>query len=79
MESLKLYETSLNEIKAIEKKMAFDQVTINMYKLDGKTKEELTNSISSVLANRKEAIIDTIQGVKWKWVIIPAKHMMDLR
>lgn len=64
MESLKLYETSLNEIKAIEKRMAFDQVTINMYKLDGKTKEELTNSISSVLANRKEAIIDTIQGVK---------------
>ena len=27
MESLKLYETSLNEIKAIEKRMAFEQIT----------------------------------------------------
>ena len=64
MESLKLYETSLNEIKAIEKRMAFDQITINMYKLDGKTKDELTNAISKVLASRKASIIDTIQGVK---------------
>ena len=64
MESLKLYETSLNEIKSIEKRMSFDQVTINMNKLDGRTREALTNAISVVLADRKSQILDTIQGIK---------------
>ena len=63
MESLKLYEASLNEIKSIEKRMSFDQVTINMNKLDGVTKDALINAISVVLAERKSKILDTIQGI----------------
>ena len=63
MESIKTYETCLNELKSIEKRMSFDQVTINMNKLDSKTKEDLINSLSVVIARRKQAVIDTIQGV----------------
>lgn len=62
MQSKRVYETSLNEIKAIEKRLAFDTVTINMGKLDGQTKNDMIQAIANVLASRKQAVIDTIAG-----------------
>ena len=64
MDSIKTYESSLQEIKAIEKRMCFDELTINFNRLDGKTKEDIINTLSNTIARRKQAIIDTIQGVK---------------
>lgn len=62
MVSIKTYETSLNEMKAIEKRLAFDTVTINMSKLDGQTKNDMIQAIANVLASRKQEVIDTIAG-----------------
>ena len=64
MDSLKIYNTCLNELKSIENRMAFDQVVLNLNKMDGKTRADIVNALSSVIARRKQAVIDTIQGVR---------------
>ena len=64
MDSLKIYDTCLNELKSIENRMAFDQVVLNLNKMDGKTRADIVNALSSVIARRKQAVIDTIQGVR---------------
>lgn len=61
-DGLKTYEISLNEIRNIEKRLGFDQVVINFNKLDPKTREDLVNSLSVVLARRESAVISTITG-----------------
>lgn len=63
MESLKVYQDSLAEIKSVEHRMSFDTLTINLSKLDGETKNEIINALSNVLKRRKNAVIDVIQGV----------------
>ena len=64
MESDKIYENSLAELKSIENKFAYDSLTINLSKLDRQTKQEIINALSVVISRRKNAVIDVLQGAK---------------
>lgn len=64
MESLAVYKQSLTELDSIARRMSFDSITINLYKLDGVTKEAIVNSLSSVINKRKNEITSTLEGVR---------------
>ena len=64
MESLKIYEESRNELAKIAKEIATSSVTINMDKLDGITKNELTNALHNVISKRLPEIDATYLGVQ---------------
>ena len=61
MESIKVYNSSLAEINNIETRMSYDLLTINFFKLDGISKEDIIITLSNVLARRKQTVIDTSQ------------------
>lgn len=60
MESIQIYQESLNELKNVRKQLAFGQITINMDKLDGITKEKLTYALSNVIADRTREITNNV-------------------
>lgn len=62
MQSLNQFNSSLNELKSVEKKLGMATVTINMRKLDDVTKERLIQAILEVTTQRKSAIMDVLQG-----------------
>ena len=60
MESIQIYQESLAELKNVRKQLAFGQITINMDKLDGITKEKLTYALSNVIADRTREITNNV-------------------
>jgi hypothetical protein len=64
MESDKIYEESLNEIKHVRKQLAFDTMTVDVSKFDAKTKEAFIYAVSSALADREKQITNILSGVK---------------
>lgn len=60
MESIQIYQESLAELKNVRKQLAFGQITINMDKLDGNTKEKLTYALSNVIADRTREITNNV-------------------
>ena len=64
MESDKIYEESLEEIKSIKKSLAFDTITIHMNKLDGTSKRLITEALASVCSKRTPVIISVLTEVK---------------
>ena len=64
MESLVVYQQSLAELDQVARRMSYDSITINMSKLDGVTREAIVNSLSSVIARRKNEITSTLEGVR---------------
>ena len=60
MESIKVYEKSLQEINKVRKQLASTQVIINMIDLDGQTKQEVTYALAEVLSKRQREVTQVI-------------------
>lgn len=60
MNSIKGYESSLNEITRVRKSISNDQITINFNNLDEKTAGELRSSISTCLTKRQSEVSSII-------------------
>ena len=64
MESDRIYEESKEELGRISKLLGTDTLTINLFKLDGKTKQDMITAISNVIYERRRRIDDVIMGAK---------------
>ena len=56
MEGVKIYEESSKEIARVLKTLTATNFSINMDKLDGQTKQELTTAMRDVLCKRSREI-----------------------
>lgn len=64
MEGDKIYEESRAELQEILKSLSTDSVTINLSKLDGNTRNDLTSVIQKVVYERMKSIDKVILGAK---------------
>jgi hypothetical protein len=64
MEGDSIYEESRAELQEILKHLSTDSVTINMSKLDGNTRNDLTSVIQKVIYERLRSIDKVILGAK---------------
>lgn len=64
MEGNKIYEESKQEISRALKSVNSSSITINLDKLDGQTKLELTTAIQNTLYKRSREIDSVILGVQ---------------
>ena len=64
MEGDKIYEESRAELQEILKHLSTDSVTINLSKLDGNTRNDLTSVIQKVIYERLRSIDKVILGAK---------------
>ena len=64
MDSDKTYEESLAELRHIRKQLTYDTISIDVSKLDGKSKEAIIYALSAAAADREKQIINLISGVK---------------
>jgi len=64
MEGDKIYEESRAELQEILKHLSTDSVTINLSKLDGNTRNDLTSVIQKVVYERLRSIDKVILGAK---------------
>lgn len=64
MEGVKIYEESSKEIARVLKTLTATNFSINMDKLDGQTKQELTTAIRDVLFKRSKEIEKVTLGVQ---------------
>ena len=64
MEGVKIYEESSKEIARVLKTLTATNFSINMDKLDGQTKQELTTAMRDVLCKRYREIEKVTLGVQ---------------
>ena len=64
MEGDKIYEESRAELQEILKSLSTDSVTINLSKLDGNSRNDLTSVIQKVVYERLRSIDKVILGAK---------------
>ena len=60
MESIKIYEDSLKELKTVKKQLASNEITINMKQLDAKSKEAIIYGLSQILADRTRDVTNLL-------------------
>ena len=63
MESENIYEESREELNKISKLLSTDTVTINLSKLDRKTKLDFIETLNNLIIDRRHAIENVILGV----------------
>jgi dihydroneopterin aldolase len=64
LESDKIYEASLEEIRSIKKTLTYDTVYIHLNQLDSESKRAFIEALASVCAKRDEAVTSVLTGVR---------------
>ncbi len=64
MESVSVYEDSIKELTRVKKSLSNQSITIDMNKLDSKSKEVIIYALAGALNERLRDTQATISGVK---------------
>jgi hypothetical protein len=64
MESVSVYEDSIKELTRVKKSLSNQSITIDMNKLDSKSKEVIIYALAGALTERLRDTQATISGVK---------------
>lgn len=63
MDSDKTYEESLEELRHIRRQFAYNEIHIDVSKLDAKSKEAIIYALSGAVSDREKIVVQLLSGV----------------